>query len=812
MTKLKSLVIKKSNGAKTVIMGRFPLLGELGGVAEAAACVNLRRDSLSGGLRLAPAPEAEAWPRPLATMEPGSQGESTLMLDEDMKTLRVKMADGSVARAGTLSGTFLCCAKRGPGSVLVSTTSGCEMVETGSSGAPKLMPRGHLLPMLRFEAYSEMRLTMPVEERKLSRSYDLRASALTAADTDALSADLLRAYEELHYAAEASGYCMQPVLARYRLEGAGGETLFVSAPVAVTASTGLQCMDEMSVMLSADRGSRNGFSVGADLFKIRLRTVPNYNSSAFTEVARLVVETTAAIHPVDFGRRCAGALSREGTDSMRLRMFMPGASVTMAKAGAMAAGRLAGALCHGNMLFREVASVNCPFVNGSEITVEIGAAGLAGATAKEQAEALAAVLSKRVEPMDRIAALTRPPHRVSASAIDVSGESVVMADIRPIAYQGYPAEHFAASLTDEAVRWRASVEVTTADGRRLTAVGGGLSRAPLTLSPVLYFPMADAVEMTVRVERDGATYGFTAPLRPTPDGAGAYYASHTCRPIALEPMAGVEVAESPETPDMGRYPAALLAAPLSDPLMVADAARIPAGRIVAVKATDRRGGAWDYSMRRVFVFATTGVMLANLTRAGEWGQIHPFDGRGVASASDVVATTDDRYQLVYRSGDELLGLTKGSLSTLSPLPYYHLTDALAEVETMRWDARRRELIVPAGDCAKVYALGLCDESDDAPRAPEAYFEYEMALRPETVAGTLRRGHAKALAMEIDFTGSAATIEVRAGDRTMTRCHLRKSFSGRIYLKLLPIPAADLRIALSGRATRLKLHEAEVVLA
>ena len=799
--------------SKSIEIKRFPLLGEKVGLSSANLCSNLRRVEPEGSLCLArPIGRCPA-PSVIAEVNHHAAGLIKLRLSANgTRVVAVMLTSGEENFVGTLSGRFLSAVEINDSLVAISTSYGIEMVAIDDTGRCKMSAQGHRLPMLRFEAYSEMQLTVAVEERSLKSRRDVRSTSLAEADAEVLTADLLKAYSRLAFSAGASGYSLQPFLARYRYEDADGRLLFVSAPIVVGPQNGFQCMEQMSTTIADDGSQRSAFALRGNDFRTRLTTVSNYNSGAWPEVRRLVVEATAPIHPVNFVGEAANMISREGVSGMRLHFFLPGASVTMSRADLLTAERMKSVINHVDLLFREVAVVNDPFRLSSKISVDVTPASNTMSAEKQIAEIDGAIV-KGVVRLPRIRVLASIPHRFSAATADVAGESVVWGNISVHRFNGYPIEYFAAALTDDdSIPWSASVVAETADGeRRLVAISSGIGNAPRLLSPVISYPAPDISSMKFRLKVGKDNYGAEFQLTPSADGRYCYYASPSLAPIVLSRIDDDIAIPTPEDiPES--FASSLIAAPMRSPLSVSDSARVSNGGIILVKTADRRGGAWEFSLRRMFIFSSEGILMANLSRSGEFASIHPFDSRVVDSKNSVVATTIDRYPLVAMASGDLVGLTRGTLTTFSELPYY-VMERCDGCAPMFWDSENLELhladpcdddlmrVVPFGYKAfqKVVDYGPVD------------VKYSMTVELPRKKWSMIPYRPTAVSIAIEAADANIIVEVTCGSVALSRVRICGKIFGPLAMRVPGIPSTELTISIIGVASTISLKSAKIQL-
>lgn len=786
--------IKRSWFRDTVV-DRLPLLGESIQGVKSTSCINIRRRRGSDALELASARERK--------LTSGTEkGRLFAVVNHPLgrlefyvsETLAVSVWNASTemtARVGTLSGQLLSAKALGIDRVALSTEAGGEIISISDVGVCRIATRGDLFAPLRFETYSEMQMSEKVAARDFKNIYDGRSGSLSDADADALADDLLRAYEKLAYAAGASGLCMQPILARYRLEGRHGEMLFRSAPVVVMPESGFQCMDEMSAKLSDDGRCRESFSVSAHTWRLRLISVENRVAVGSGEVERLVVEATVPIHPVNFGGVQSAALGIDGTAGARLRFFIPGCSVAMAKATKRAAERLRQVYIHCDDAFRDVAEVKRPFDGSGSVSVEFSPYGTGMQTAKAQTASIDRLIAVMVEERNAILARCRPPHRFYAAACDRVGGNMVWGNVTARRYQGYPLEMFALSTAGEG-DWKGSVTVTMADGKERAVTGStGRLGAPTNLSPLLVYPSADAVEMTIGMERGGERLRSTFPLTPAPDGLSAYYLDPQCRHIELE-TTEEEFAFGDNAVVERTFKCAAISAPLSDCFNPVCAAEAADGEIVAVKSAEHRAGGWDYSQRRVYLFSRGGTQLGRLDGKGVWASFNPFDSRPVECADAVVATTDDRYPIVFIAGGDLLGLTPSSLTTLA---------SSISGEMLGWDSGRNELHVYGkdGSEAVMQQLGGGYYLSVGELAAMTPFEYRLTTDAPRCGGSFVPPRLKAVVADLSAEKVSGEMSVEGDGRLISKFRFGGAIERHLPMRVLSSGCRKLTVKISGMA-------------
>lgn len=537
-------------------------------------------------------------------------------------------------------------------------------------------------PVLHFEAGDVMQLSVVAETRELKGIYDTRSRRLVDSDAERLRQDLLRSYKELVDKANRGGMELQPVLARYRLEGDAGEVLYRSPIVQVGASSGVQCVEELRCDLVDNNSRRGELRLSAEVYKLRLcgRSASEVSAG---KVKRLVVETSLPVHPVVGNVVAANMLEQSGTNGVALRCFLPGASVTMVSSREDVARRLSRLALKGDIAFRESLVVNNPFASGSEISLNVNVArsGVNGVDAEIAAVEEMLRRSVKVEP--EMACKCMLPNRFVAESGCVVGEYIVWGGVRVKGFQGYGIDSFSTTVSEsgEIHSWRSVVETELSTGKRRVATSWGTENAPLKLSPILSYPRVDAVKMRITLERDGIVYRGEFSLQPNESRTGAYYFNEDGREIDLSAVED-NFSYAIDEKENEQYASLVVVSSVGNPMESRVGEKVGTGRVVKVLGVDRRGSAWEFGRHRVYVMTEGGIYLMSVASEGKSLMCNRIDRRGVMSKGGVAETDDDRYPVVCVASGDLIGLSRGNVSTLE--------EGISE-DKLGWDICNKEL-------------------------------------------------------------------------------------------------------------------------
>lgn len=537
-------------------------------------------------------------------------------------------------------------------------------------------------PVLHFEVGDVMQLSVVAEARELKGIYDTRSTRLIDADAERLRNDLLRCYYELVDKTNRGGMELQPVLARYRLEGEAGEVLYRSPIVQVGASSGVQCVEELRCDLVENNSRRGELRLSAEVYKLRLCGRSASEVSA-EKVKRLVVETSLPVHPVVGNVVAANVLEQSGTNGVALRCFLPGASVTMVSSREDVARRLSRLAMKGDIAFRESLVVNNPFASGREIALNVNVARSGVNGVDSEIAAVEEMLRRSVKVEPEMACKCMLPNRFVAESGCVVGKYIVWGGVRVKGFQGYGIDSFTTTVSEagEIHSWRSVVETELSTGKRRVVTSWGTENAPLKLSPILSYPRVDAVKMRITLERDGIVYRGEFPLQPNESRTGAYYFNEDGREIEL-PAVEDSFSYAIDEKEDEQYASLVVVSSVGNPMESRGLETVGTGRLVKVLGVDRRGSAWDFGRHRVYVMTEGGIYLLSVGLEGKSLMCNRIDRRGVMSKGGIAETDDDRYPVVCVASGDLIGLSRGNVSTLE--------EGISE-EKLGWDICNKEL-------------------------------------------------------------------------------------------------------------------------
>lgn len=392
-----------------------------------------------------------------------------------------------------------------------------------------------------------------------------------------ISSALAEAYGEVRAEAADAGLFVQPVVARCRYVDSGGATVSVSAPQLVGAEGLWQCMKLAPVDIA--RRSDTDFTVSpmtvsAQAWRLEV-TVPARTAPGMERVARVMVEVSGEIDPVDEHAVSAVRFERVRDTSPACTVGLPGATVGMAP--------------RVESLRREAAAIAARMGDCSRVAL-IAEPGDAPARWRVM-PGEGARRAESVAPGQSLLACVRAPHSFAARHALRSGDCVAWAGITPRAFRGYHPAEILAPGEDSFI---CTVEIFGGDAliASRTERVSGRSRA---FAPMVSYPHPGAGEMRVTFADSGGS--IAAALSPCGDIA-----------VAFDGAAPQESGTAGAQVFFGKsLPGAVISADIADPMAAVSCIDVCAGRISGLTPACRSHSSWDFARSHLYLFADTGI-------------------------------------------------------------------------------------------------------------------------------------------------------------------------------------------------------------
>ncbi len=665
------------NDQLPAISAKYRTTGNSGCVSfignNAIMCRNMRQSTDASGLVPVGMPKeiAEGNGKPFFMFR-DSNGKRTIFMKSGNAVSCISLdAESPAAKELAILPSDPYCATASGETVIIMTAEGGFKIvhdeDSDSWSVAGLMPS---LPAISIIASRTATFSSTIPSRVLSGGYTRCQGGLTAADTSAITGDLLNAYNDISTKARNAGYYVQPVMAEYRLYDKDGGLLYKSAPVLVSAPSGFQCTEAIATTINASSGifsNADAYTLTATGFKLGIVS-PEFTESPWDEIVTAVeITVTPQLHPVDFQSKASNRLESSSATQGVLRMYMPGTANGMVASTAQREEIIVATAERMEMLASPIMLYTKPFAGGISTNAGeiIETDCITMFTPDEEIKQLRQLLSAKMTNSEKLLQETNIPHSFTARTATTTGDIIMWGDITPRLFDGYAAGTFAASTGSG--RWRACVKtVSGSRGETVVWHGEGESNAPLTFSPLLSYPHPDATEMTIKVSyADGRILSGRFPLKPSPNRRMAYYLNPGATPITLDTQLEVYVIPAEERKPE-RHPGTIMCSRTISPTECNSVLTVSQGGITAITPAVRSSSTWDFARTHLYAFTTTGIYAVSVSGTRKAISANIIDPRRVTGAEAVTCSNDSIYAIadgqairVHGSRSETIGNQTG---------------------------------------------------------------------------------------------------------------------------------------------------------
>jgi hypothetical protein len=527
------------------------------------------------------------------------------------------------------------------------------------SGIPSLIDNVDAPPFA-FRVDSQMQLPISIPAARLSGSYSTRSTQLIAADQRSLSTDLLQAYCNADADANAAGYRLQPILARYRLLDADGNTLYISNPTLLSASDGFQGSTPISASLSDDFTQRLACSSRLNVFRPAIVPCFDAYDKFPSAVSAMAIELSQPLCPVDFNSLAPNSISTVATNSVAVSFFIPGLSSGMSPSLARANAIVTGLLDYPDDAFSVVKTIRNPFSISSPVVID--ASSEFHSSPQKQVATLQSLLASKPSVIDRALRLCSLPHTYTAATACIGPNILVAANLQASLFKGYMPQQFFASVSSDP--FTAIVAVTFADdSTRLVAAASSSTGAPTSIAPLLFYPSPDAVKISISYLVGDVHYHFSAPLTPTRDGSAAFYLHPSLAPFtpdAVDSPFSIPAASSSTI----NLPAHLLISPLNNPSNPYCVIPQSNAKIISLTPADRGKASYNHSNMRFLAFSEAEISMITVSTKGVVIANEKIYYRGLNSSRLISNTTNPSFPTVALLDNQLVAINRQRIQPL----------------------------------------------------------------------------------------------------------------------------------------------------
>lgn len=665
------------NDQLPAISAKYRTTGNSGCVSfmgnNATMCRNMRLSNDGSGLVPVGAAKviAEGNARPFFLFR-DSNGKRTLFTKRGnvLSYISLDAENTEVKELATLPSEPYCATASGETVTVMTTEGGFRAVHDEDADSWSVAGAMPSLPAISIIASGTATFSSTIPSRVLTGGYTRCQGSLTAADTNAVSSDLLNAYNDISTKARNAGYYVQPVMADYRLYDKDGGLLYKSAPVLVSPPSGFQCTEAIATTINASSGifsNADAYTLNATGFKLGIVSPELIESPWRETVAAVEVTVTPQLHPVDFLAKASNRLEPNSATQGILRMYMPGTANGMVASTAQREEKIIATAERMEEVASPIKLYTKPFAGGISAnageTIETECITLL--TPAEETKPLNKSLSTKATRVEKLLQETNIPHSFTARTATTTGDIITWGDITPRLSDGYAAGTFAASTGSG--RWRACIKtVLGSRGETVVWHGEGECNAPLTFSPLLSYPHPDATEMTITVSyADGRILSRRFPLKPSPNRRMAYYLNPGATPITPDSELEAYVIPAEERKPE-RHPGTIMCSRTVSPTEVNSVLTVSQGSITAITPAVRSTSSWDFARTHLYAFTTTGIYAVAVSGTRRAIAANIIDPRGVADADAVTAGNDSAYAIadgqaikVHGSRSETIGNQSG---------------------------------------------------------------------------------------------------------------------------------------------------------
>lgn len=430
-----------------------------------------------------------------------------------------------------------------------------------------------------------LRGTIPA--RKLTGIAGHAPGPLEAADALVMRQAGLDGYRSLKALAARTGRFLQPVLARYRVVDAAGDTLVCGPWVMPSAPEGFQCVGQLSVSADADTGQTAQGAVEGRGYLLHVSAPEAVDGPWRRLAAKLLVEVSDEIEPVDFSDEAAasasGNIEADPRGVLSVKWYLPGCTAEKLSKPGRRAPLVVKALGEAARSVRVAAEIDFPFEGRGAV--------IAGAPGADM-------------PLEPAVADEPLLHRESYSAVAEDGELLLLANPRREASPGLPACAFV------------------------------IDSAASAVSPLLTVADRRATRLTVAyADADGATHVRNFPLTPLAGADMAYWLSTTL--ATPTPGGGRVLSVSADVAEASVTDGEVVCMRVSEPGAEVSRRLCCGHPVCCLMPMPRAGGGWDFSRQKFLAFTPGGIWQLTVSAQGGIVGTTMIDRRGVADASAV---------------------------------------------------------------------------------------------------------------------------------------------------------------------------------
>lgn len=531
-----------------------------------------------------------------------------------------------------------------------------------------------------------------VASRKMAFEYTVGQNHLSSLDVRNLTSDLRDAYSGIYSQAVGAAAFCAPVLCRYRLIGASGETLFTSAPVLLAPADSCR-ISEPVIIRSTDRYHTEPFTLSTPLWRLRLASAEPVDKSVAQFISRIEILASPQFHPFDPQADATFNVIPPRNSSDFIRASLPGAARSISAGNqAIASARLRQAIAVMPQIESVIAVINSPF---GDLPLDIiPDLQMPARDLVAECHAIEKAMNDKPMQADPELVMISEPHRFTAQCCAAASGMTLYGGLSALRFDGYTAESLAAAVDGDGP-WHAAVAVQFASGdEQVVAISQGLRGAPLSFNPVLTYPAPDATSISITVSRGGVVRHGTFNLSPDASRRHAVFIHSSLQPFELPDRLTAFV---PPAARIFKHhlPSAIALAP-STPfgfMRPAIVSSLGDAQIIALKPAFKSASGLDFSKQHFIAFTASGIFRLRASRASPARIEAQLIDSSVLSSPDAVTIAGS--QLIAILSDKLVSISSNSVTTLAD--NFH-------ADTLAYSPHFDEVWASSGSGSTVYSI------------------------------------------------------------------------------------------------------------
>ncbi len=497
-----------------------------------------------------------------------------------------------------------------------------------------IMPQ---FPAIKIIATNTTSFSATTPSFSLSTTYHHWQGTLNKTDQKTLTSALLYAYDELQHNASSAGFFLQPILARYHLLDDNGNALFSSSPTMISTPGGFQCVNLITFSTS-DFATIDSHTLTATGFQIGVETNILDNSPWSGIVAKVVVETTPILDPIDAKSMAQCRLEKVDNTSGKIAVYMPGTSITMVSSSATREAMVKNAIISFEDIACEIAQYPNPFVAG--------------------------ITSGKLSPLSNTGkTIISDSYPFTASVATHCGDTILWGNITPLHHFAPSIGNITATQNSDSGFWRAYISVRFSNSNDVVVWSGeGENNCPSLLSPLIAYPDKNASEVTIAISCGDKIYRQSFPLTPIAGSDYAVYIHSSLAPFALDDVAHSFIIPTQYIASTTQW-GAIAVSRLENPLMLTSKQQISEGSIVAITPAVRSSSLWDFARTHAYAFTSSGIYATSVNAARTFISAHIIDNRMVKNTQSVAFANNAVYAV---AANDLISISGSKSATVKP--------------------------------------------------------------------------------------------------------------------------------------------------